>query len=442
MSNSAQESLQAPLSGRYFLLLQGPQSHFFRHLSKALVKEGARVDKVNFCGGDLMLWGLNRKALNYTGTLYEWPEWIGRYYREEGVTDICLYGDWRPLHWEAVRLAHARGIRVWVFEEGYLRAGFSTLEENGVNGRSSLPVNPQDIREMAVGLPDPKAIVVENDIHDKVVKAILHHVGNVCFWPKFHNYRTHRPTNIFFELLGILPRYLKRKSRQERSMERWADFQKSDDPYFFYPLQLVSDSQVQLYSPYVRVQEAIADVLTSFALHAHPKTRLLIKNHPLDNGLINYGEFIKGFAEELGIYDRVTYVEDGSTPDMIAGSRGVVLINSTVGLMALDQDKPVYCMGRSIYNIEGLTQSLPTTPLDVFWCAPKAPNQPLYRAFKRILNAQALVHGNFYSAQGISLAVADSVRRFEDSHVHLQPKHRQIVMRSRDELSKYRKFGI
>lgn len=295
---------------------------------------------------------------------------------------------------------------------------------------------------MAVGLPDPKAIVVENDIHDKVVKAILHHVGNVCFWPKFHNYRTHRPTNIFFELLGILPRYLKRKSRQERSMERWADFQKSDDPYFFYPLQLVSDSQVQLYSPYVRVQEAIADVLTSFALHAHPKTRLLIKNHPLDNGLINYGEFIKGFAEELGIYDRVTYVEDGSTPDMIAGSRGVVLINSTVGLMALDQDKPVYCMGRSIYNIEGLTQSLPTTPLDVFWCAPKAPNQPLYRAFKRILNAQALVHGNFYSAQGISLAVADSVRRFEDSHVHLQPKHRQIVMRSRDEFSKYRKFGI
>ena len=110
--------------------------------------------------------------------------------------------------------------------------------------------------------------------------------------------------------------------------------------------------------------------------------------------------------------------------------------------MALDQDKPVYCMGRSIYNIEGLTQSLPTTPLDVFWRAPKAPNQPLYRAFKRILNAQALVHGNFYSAQGISLAVADSVRRFEDSHVHLQPKHRQMVMRSRDELSKYRKFGI
>lgn len=160
------------MSGRYFLLLQGPQSHFFRRLADGLVKEGARVDKVNFCGGDRMLWGLGRRALDYTGTLYEWPEWIGHYYREEGVTDICLYGDWRPLHWEAVRLAYARGIRVWVFEEGYLRAGFSTLEENGVNGRSSLPVDPQDIREMAVGLPDPKAITVENDIRDIIIIKI------------------------------------------------------------------------------------------------------------------------------------------------------------------------------------------------------------------------------------------------------------------------------
>lgn len=262
-TNPPYDSSDAPLSGRYFLLLQGPQSHFFRRLADGLVKEGARVDKVNFCGGDRMLWGLGRRALDYTGTLYEWPEWIGHYYREEGVTDICLYGDWRPLHWEAVRLAYARGIRVWVFEEGYLRAGFSTLEENGVNGRSSLPVNPQDILEMAVGLPDPKAITVENDIRDKVYKAIFHHVGNVCLWPKFHHYRTHRPTNIFFELLGILPRYLTRNKRSERSLKALEAFNASDDPYFFYPLQLVSDSQVQLYSPYVRVQEAIADVLAS-----------------------------------------------------------------------------------------------------------------------------------------------------------------------------------
>jgi len=179
-------------------------------------------------------------------------------------------------------------------------------------------------------------------------------------------------------------------------MEALKVFRQSDAPYFFYPLQLVSDSQVQLYSPYVRVQEAIADILTSFAAHAHTTTRLLIKNHPLDNGLIDYGAFIKGFTEELGIADRVTYVEDGSTEEMIAGARGVVLINSTVGLMALDQNKPVYCLGRSVYNIEGLTQSMPTTPLDLFWRAPKKPNQALYRAFKSRFKCARLDSREFF----------------------------------------------
>lgn len=401
-----------PLLGRFFLLLQGPQSAFFRKLSDALKKAGARVEKVNFCGGDLVLWGVTRRAINYSGTLYDWPQWLGNYYREQGITDICLYGDWRPLHWEAVRLARVRGIRVWVFEEGYLRAGFSTLEENGVNGRSSLPSNPDVIRKMAVVLADPEKVQVENDIRDKVLKAILHHTGNVCFWPKFRHYKTHRPTNIFFELMGILPRYLTRHSRQLRSIGRLEEFKQHDTPYFFYPLQLVTDSQVQLYSPYVRVQEAIADILTSFAVHAHPRTRLLIKNHPLDNGLIDYDAFIAGFSEELGIADRVTYVEEGSTEAMIAGARGVVLINSTVGLMALEQNKPVYCLGRAIYNIEGLTQSLPRSSLDLFWRAPKKPNSELYRAFKRVLNAHALIHGNFYSSMGIDLAIKDTVKRF------------------------------
>ena len=95
-------------------------------------------------------------------------------------------------------------------------------------------------------------------------------------------------------------------------------------------------------------------------------------------------------------------------------------------------------MGRSIYNIEGLTQSLPSTPLDMFWRVPKAPNKPLYRAFKRILYSQALIHGNFYSPHGIDLAVNATIERFESSTVRLRPKHWQIILRSRDDYT--RKF--
>lgn len=401
------------LSDRSFLLLQGPQSGFFKLLAKQLRNVGAQVNKVNFCGGDVFLWGIFNKAINYRGNLYEWPSWIGRLYRELGITDICVYGDWRPLHWEAIRLARVRGIRVWVFEEGYLRAGFSTLEENGVNGRSSLPTSAHEIHEIAKHLKDPVAPSVDNDIRDKVWKAILHHTGNFFLWPMFRHYRTHRPTNIFFELLGILPRFLSRKKRNRESEERLKVFFASDAPYFFFPLQLVTDSQIQLYSPYVRVQEAIADVLSSFARSAMPGARLLIKDHPLDNGLIKYGDFIDGFAKELGIGDRVVYVEDGSTVQMIAKSRGVVLVNSTVGLMAISAGKPVYCLGKSIYNLPGLTQSYPFSTLDDFWRAPQKPVERLYRDFKRVLGARALIRGNFYTPKAMRYAAADAVHRFK-----------------------------
>lgn len=312
--NSFDSKSDELLLGRSFLLLQGPQSGFFRLLASHLRQCGAAVHKVNFCGGDVFLWGIFNKAINYHGNLYEWPAWIGSLYRELGITDICVYGDWRPMHWEAVRLARVRGIRVWVFEEGYLRAGFSTLEENGVNGRSSLPTSAHEIHEAAKHLKDPVAERVDNDIRDKVWKAILHHTGNFFLWPFFRHYRTHRPTNIFFELIGILPRYLTRKKRAKLSEEKLHNFFKSESPYFFFPLQLVSDSQIQLYSPYVRVQEAIADVLASFARSAMPGTRLLIKNHPLDNGLIRYGDFIEGFARELGIEERVTLSKTAIPP--------------------------------------------------------------------------------------------------------------------------------
>lgn len=405
------ETDPAHLRGRRFLLLQGPQSGFFRLLAEQLEAAGARVDKVCFCGGDVFLWGF-RKSHWYRGDLYSWPAWIGACYRDLGITDVCLYGDWRPRHWEAVRLARARGIRVWVFEEGYLRSGFSTLERNGVNGRSRLPREPEFYRRYGALLPDPEVKNVENDIRDKVWKAILHHTGNVLLWPVFHKYRTHRPTNIFFELLGILPRFLTRKRRQARSKAVYQAFCKDSRPYYFFPLQLVSDSQIQLYSPYVRVQEAIADVISSFARFAPPATRLLIKNHPLDNGLIRYGTFIQSFSKELGLDDRVTFVEDGSTADMIHGARAVVLVNSTVGLMALDQNKPVFCLGTSVYNLRGLTESEPDQSMHKFWRAPHGPDQTLYRDFKRVLAFQALVHGNFYSPHGMSLAAADSLKRF------------------------------
>jgi capsular polysaccharide export protein len=57
---------------------------------------------------------------------------------EKSITDIVLYGDTRPLHAEAIKLAKGLDLRVHVFEEGYLRPYWVNYERGGANGNSRL----------------------------------------------------------------------------------------------------------------------------------------------------------------------------------------------------------------------------------------------------------------------------------------------------------------
>ena len=63
----------------------------------------------------------------------------------------------------------------------------------------------------------------------------------------------------------------------------------------------------------------------------------------------------------------------------------MVLVNSTVGIMALEKEIPVYCLGHSIYNIEGLAQSWPLVTLKDFWKAPAAPDKSLFEDFRNVV---------------------------------------------------------
>ena len=57
---------------------------------------------------------------------------------EKPITDIVLYGDTRPIHAEAIKLAKALDLRVHVFEEGYLRPYWVNYQRGGANGNSRL----------------------------------------------------------------------------------------------------------------------------------------------------------------------------------------------------------------------------------------------------------------------------------------------------------------
>lgn len=397
---------------RTFLFLQGPQSRFFRRLGHALAACGARVIKINFCGGDVFHWN-DRYSRSYRGSALEWSSWVARIMREEQVTDLLLFGDWRPLHREAILLSRLFDITVHVFEEGYLRPDYITMEEGGVNGHSSMPATTEALLREADLLTDaPPPVSVPNPLPVRVYDAIWHHVGNFLLWSVFFRYQTHRPTWIGRELLGLLPRYLTRRKRVRRSEEYMTAFLSAGPRYFFFPLQLDTDAQVRRFSPFAGMCEGICFVLSSFARHAPGDVHLLIKNHPLDNGLISYRRFIADYARACGVADRVHFVEEGNGMPMIKSAAGVVLLNSTIGLSALRAGKPVYCVGKSIYALPGLAASEPHQSLHEFWQDPAPPVEETLAAFLKVLKVRALVNGNFYTDDGMDLAIGNCLARF------------------------------
>ncbi|MBG0791256.1 MAG: capsular biosynthesis protein [Desulfovibrionaceae bacterium] len=396
---------------RSFLLLQGPQSRFFKRLGETLAAQGHHVAKINFCGGDVLHWrGRNTRIFN--GPRGRWVERAGSLMEELSVTDLLLFGDRREIHRAAIAAARARSVRVWVFEEGYLQPGYITFEPDGVNTRSTLPRNAEAVRRAAAGLgPVPDLPAIPNSLRIRVMDTVRHHVGNVLLWSVFPFYRTHRPYVIGRELVGWLPRYLGRKRRAEAAAETQRRLLADPAPFFLYPLQLNSDFQIRLNSDFADVPDAIRNVLASFARNAPAGTMLVVKNHPLDNGLIPYGEVVAEAAERLGLGDRVVYLDGGDGGLLMDRCRGMVVVNSTMGLEGLLAGRPVYCLGRSVYGFPGLAATLDELPLEEFWNNPVQADCELLELFVRVLSHRALVRGNYYTDEGIAAVIEGVCKR-------------------------------
>ena len=143
----------AALTGRSFLFLQSMPTRFFERLGSALAARGHAVFRVNFNGGDRAFWRIGN-AIDFHGRAQEWPRFLDDLICHRAISDIILFGDCRPLHRAAIRLAKERSLLVHVVEEGYMRPDWITFEKDGVNGYSSLPKDPDWYREQARDLPE------------------------------------------------------------------------------------------------------------------------------------------------------------------------------------------------------------------------------------------------------------------------------------------------
>lgn len=391
---------------RAFLLLQGPATPFFNKLSQSLQDEGHTVHRVIICAGDALGW--SRKSSWHIIRLQKnVGKQLADLYEKHGITDQVLFGDQRPIHRIARALGKQHAIRTHVFEEGYFRPFWVTLERDGVNRHSLLPRDVAWYRQVASLLPEiPPVVSFSSPFYRRAFHDVMYHLAGLLNPVFFPSYRNHAGLSAAQEYRAYLKRFGWLWFMRAREFRRGQAVIEAAVPYFLLPLQLNTDAQIRTHSPFSNMEEVIHHVLTSFSRHADRQAHIVIKNHPLDTGLMPYRRIVNKITQHLGISHRVTFIEDGDLSSLINHAAGVVTVNSTVGLIALASGIPTCTLSDPIYHLPGLTCQ---TSLDIFWQQPVAPDKTLFAQFSRCVMHATQVNGGFYSPNGIQLAVKNSV---------------------------------
>lgn len=393
---------------RSYLFLQGVCTPFFLRLADGLATHGHQIAKINFTGGDVVYWG-RHPAWSYRGSAEQFSGFLKNIIDITGATDLVLFGDRRPIHRPAVTLAKSYGITVHVFEEGYFRPSWVTLERSGVNAHSQLPKDPSWYRQVQGCLPAAEPV---RDFHSplriRAAHDVMYHFAG-CLNPLlFPGYRTHAPSIAPVMYAGYCRRFALQPLHRRKDDATIAGLVASGVKYFLLPLQLNSDAQIRDHSRFADMTDVMAYVMESFAQHTTSSTRLVIKNHPLDTGLVPYASVIGDLARRFGIEGRVDFLETGNLPVLLGHASGVVTVNSTVGAWALTFNCPVVTLSNPIYNLPGLTFQ---GGLDQFWQGAEPPDADFFNCFKEVVVQTTQVNGGFYCNTGIEFTVTTAVER-------------------------------
>jgi capsular polysaccharide export protein len=194
-----------------FLFLQGPHGPFFHRLGRMLQKAGADVWRVGFNAGDRAFWFQPSTYIPFRGALDAWTDTFDALVEERAITDIVLYGDTRPVHAQAIARANALGLRIHVFEEGYMRPFWVSYERGGSNGNSRLMHTTVAQMQTALERSDMEAPMPPShwgDMRQHVFYGALYHWFVMFRNGDYRNFKTHRDLPVIKEFQLYVKRLL------------------------------------------------------------------------------------------------------------------------------------------------------------------------------------------------------------------------------------------
>jgi capsular polysaccharide export protein len=384
---------------------------------------GATVCRVGFNAGDRAFWFDAPGYIPYRGKSEDWADTFTNIVSDKAITDIVLYGDTRPIHAQAVAIAKDSGLRVHVFEEGYMRPYWVTYERGGTNGHSRL---------MDLSIPEMQEALALSDIEVPTPPShwgdMRHHVfyGALYHWfvmfrnREYRNFARHRELPVAAEAWLYTKRLLLMPlialDRRIATMRiRFGGF-----PYHLVLMQLEHDSSFQMHSPFDRMEEFLAVVMKGFAKGTPRHHHLVFKAHPLENGRSPLRKIIKELAEKHNVSNRVHYVRGGKLAQLLDNARTAVTVNSTAGQQVLWRGIPLKVFGKAVYS---KPEFVSEQPLAKFFAEPTRPNSKAYRDYRRFLLETSQVPGGFYAARGrrqLLRQVVDMMLASEDPYDSLK----------------------
>lgn len=372
--------------------------YFFNRLDHLFMNNGAKTFRIGLNAGDQFFADANHFT-PFKGRIEEWEGFIAGFFDKHDINMIFVFGDCRFYQSVAIKVAHQLGVEVFVFEEGYVRPDFITLEKNGVNDNTSLPrerffydaFTYSDDTEC-----DAKRIKhIGSTYGSMALQAIIYYIIADIMRFSYPHYQHHRPLSFLLEGFYGIRNFLRKNYYQFLERNALEEYKSSlDKNFYFVALQTFEDFQITHHSDYESVETFIDEVLLSFCQNAPKDKFLVIKHHPMDRGKKNYKPMIEARAKELGCIERVRIVYDLHLPTLLKHAIGTITINSTVGISSLLHHTPTICLGRSFYDIEGLTCK--GMSLEDFWTKHTEVDKDLFEKFRCYLIQTTQVNGTFY----------------------------------------------
>jgi|GEM_PF-1297426 len=248
-----------------------------------------------------------------------------------------------------------------MLEEGYFRPYTTTCDSIGVNFENSLPRDRAFFENVEIDF-------------DKLIQYMLRPIRPIDLTltkKNFDLFASFLQDNNYYselkEFSRLKEQFIERyfisfenepKYDYMKKIHHHDNIKRDENKYIFVPFQLHKDTQTLLYSPWIKnTRDLVKTVIEAVKRYNHTygdSLKVIFKSHPLQATDVDFNE--SEIQEICSKYSFVKYLATGNTKELIQNAVAVITINSTVGIEALIELKPVITLGNAFYNIEGIVK--------------------------------------------------------------------------------------